>query len=69
MSFISAARKVSHVALLATGANLPLALLQLDFMVEGRYEAASVVGMIVVVMTIGVALLGRLAGLRLGIRS
>ena len=69
MSFISAARNVSHVALLATGSNRPLALLQLDYMVEGRYEAASVVGMIVVVMTIGVAILARLAGARIGIKS
>jgi len=44
-------------------------LLQLDYMVEGRYEIASAVGVIVVLLTIGVALLARIFGLRSGIRG
>ncbi len=69
MSFVSAARNVSAVALLATANTRPLALLQLDFMVEGRYEAAAVVGTIVVLLTTGVALAARALGLRVGIRT
>jgi len=68
VSFISAARNISHLALLVTSANRPLAMLQLDYMVEGRYETASVAGVIVIAMTIGVALLARGFGLRLGIK-
>jgi iron(III) transport system permease protein len=67
MSFIAAARNVSTVALLATSATRPLSLLQLDFMIESRYEAAAVVGVIVVAMTTGVALAARLLGLRGGL--
>jgi iron(III) transport system permease protein len=69
VSFISAARNVSTVALLATSGTRPLSLLQLDFMVEGRYEAAAVVGVIVVLLTTGIALLARVFGLRLGVRE
>jgi len=68
VSFISAARNISHLALLVTSANRPLAMLQLDYMVEGRYETASVAGVIVIAMTIGVALVARGFGLRLGIK-
>jgi len=38
-------------------------------MVDGRYEAAAVVGIIVLLLTTGVALLARLFGLRIGIRT
>jgi iron(III) transport system permease protein len=69
VSFISAARNVSTVALLATSGTRPLSLLQLDFMVEGRYEAAAVVGVIVVLLTTGIALVARIFGLRLGVRE
>jgi iron(III) transport system permease protein len=69
VSFISAARNVSTVALLATSGTRPLSLLQLDFMVEGRYEAAAVVGVIVVLLTTGIALVARIFGLRVGVRT
>jgi iron(III) transport system permease protein len=69
VSFISAARNVSTVALLATSGTRPLSLLQLDFMVEGRYEAAAVVGVIVVLLTTGIALVARVFGLRVGVRD
>ncbi|OGQ84021.1 MAG: hypothetical protein A3F90_14615 [Deltaproteobacteria bacterium RIFCSPLOWO2_12_FULL_60_19] len=67
MSFISATRNISHIALLVTSANRPLAMLQLDFMADARYEAAAVVGTIVVLLTVGVALVARLFGLRVGL--
>jgi hypothetical protein len=44
-----------------------LSLLQLDFLVDSRYESAAVIGIIVVALTTGVALLARLLGLRAGI--
>jgi hypothetical protein len=38
-------------------------------MVDGQYEAAAVVGVIVVILTTGVAIMARALGLRLGIRA
>lgn len=67
LSFIAAARNVSTVALIATSHTRPLSLLQLDFLVEARYESAAVIGIIVVALTTGVALISRLLGLRTGI--
>jgi iron(III) transport system permease protein len=69
LSFIHAARDISNVALLATSGSRTLALLQLDFMVSGRYESAAVVATIVMILTTGVALLARFLGLRVGIRA
>jgi iron(III) transport system permease protein len=68
LSFIHAARDISNVALLATSSSRTLALLQLDFMVSGRYESAAVVATIVMLLTTGVAVLARFLGLRIGIR-
>jgi iron(III) transport system permease protein len=67
LSFIAAARNVSTVALIATSHTRPLSLLQLDFLVESRYESAAVIGLIVVALTTGVALISRLLGLRTGL--
>jgi iron(III) transport system permease protein len=69
LGFIHAARDISNVALLATSSSRTLALLQLDFMVSGRYESAAVVATIVMLLTTGVALLARFLGLRVGIRG
>jgi iron(III) transport system permease protein len=67
LSFIAAARNVSTVALISTSHTRPLSLLQLDFLVESRYESAAVIGIIVVALTTGVALMSRLLGLRTAI--
>jgi len=67
LNFIYAARSISSLALLTTSRNRPLAVLQLDYMSGGQYEAASVAGLIVVMMTVGVALLARAFGFRLGL--
>ena len=67
LSFIAAARNVSTVALISTSRTRPLSLLQLDFLVDSRHESAAVVGIIIVALTTGVALLSRLLGLRTGI--
>lgn len=69
VSFIAAARNISTVALLATSTNRPLSLLQLDLMAQGSYESAAVVGVLVVVMTTGIALVARVLGLRVAINS
>ena len=68
LNFISAARDISSIVLLAANATKTLSLLQLDFMVEGRTEDAAVISVIVIVLTTGVAFLARMLGLRLGIR-
>jgi iron(III) transport system permease protein len=69
INFISAARDISSVALLATNDTKTLSLLQLDYMIEGRYEPAAVISVIVVILTTGVAFLARMLGLRLGVRG
>jgi iron(III) transport system permease protein len=69
INFIAATRDISSVALLATNTTKTMSLLQLDYMIEGRYEAAAVISVIVVIMTTGVAFLARLLGLRLGVRG
>ena len=67
--FASAARNVANVAMLVTAENRPLAMLQVDYMIDGQYEPAAVIGVITVVITVGVAaiaiVLGRRAGFRL----
>ncbi len=69
LGFIAAARDISTVVLLATNTTRPLSILQLDFMVDGRYESASVIGVIIMLMTVGVALIARLLGLRIGVNQ
>jgi iron(III) transport system permease protein len=69
LNFIFAARDVSTVALLATKETRTLSLLQLDYMMDGNYERAAVLSIVVIAVTTGVALLARIFGLRLGIRE
>lgn len=63
--FIGAARNVATVALLSNSATRPLSILQLDYITDGRLEVASVVGCMVLVLTVGVALVARFFGFRL----
>lgn len=67
--FASAAREISLVALLSTGAVKPLAMLQLNYMEDGSYELATVIGVFVLSLTFGAALLARLVSMRLGAAS
>jgi iron(III) transport system permease protein len=69
MNFIGAARDVASVALVATAGTKTLALLQLDYMVQGRYGAAAVISFVVIAMSTGLALVARIFGLRVGIRD
>jgi iron(III) transport system permease protein len=67
-AFISAARDVASVALVATAGTKTLSLLQLDYMIQGRYGAAAVISFVVVMLSTGLALIARLFGLRIGMR-
>lgn len=67
LTFISASRNVANIAMLVSNDNRPLAMLQLDYMVDGRSEVAAIVGVFVVLLTIGVAIVARLVGKRVGI--
>jgi iron(III) transport system permease protein len=68
-SFITAARDVASVALVAVAGTKTLSLVQLDYMVQGRYGSAAVISFVVILMSTGLALLARLFGLRVGIRG
>jgi iron(III) transport system permease protein len=69
INFISASRDIANIALLASNTTKTLSLLQLDYMIDGRSEAAAVVSVVVILVTVGVAFLARLCGIRLGMRS
>jgi iron(III) transport system permease protein len=64
LAFASSVKMTSHVALLATTETRPLSILQLNYMADGSYEAASVVGVITLFLTLGVAIVARTLGLR-----
>jgi iron(III) transport system permease protein len=67
LAFASAAASTSHVALLATQGNQPLSVLQLNLLSHNDFEAASVIGVFILLMTVGVAVTARLLGLRVGL--
>jgi iron(III) transport system permease protein len=66
LAFSAAARATSHVALLATHNTQPLSILQLNLLTDNNFEAASVIGVFILLLTVGVAVVARLLGLRLG---
>jgi iron(III) transport system permease protein len=68
-SFITAARDVASVALVSTAGTRTLSLLQLDYMVQGRYGPAAAISFVVIMMSTGLALLARFFGLRIGLRN
>ena len=53
-----------RVALLATSANRPPSIRQLDYIAQRKLEAAVVVACIIMVISLAGALLARLVGLR-----
>jgi iron(III) transport system permease protein len=69
LEFISAARNISTVVLLATGQTRTLALLMLDFTAGAELERATVVATMIVLIVVGAALVARAMGGRFGIRS
>jgi iron(III) transport system permease protein len=66
LAFSAAARATSHVALLSTHNNQPLSILQLRHLSDNNLEAASVIGVFVLLLTVGVAFVARFFGIRLG---
>jgi iron(III) transport system permease protein len=68
LSFVAASRDVSNIILLASGQSTTLALLQLDYMVAPLWESATVVSVVMTLISTGVALTARAFNLRLGIR-
>ena len=69
INFIAASRDIASVALLASNDTRTLSLLQLNYIVDGKSEAAAVISVVVIALTIGIAVAARLLGLRLGIRA
>lgn len=59
MVFVSAVRDVGHIALLTSGDNQPLSILQLGLITEGRSEAAAVVGVILAALCVCAAFAAR----------
>jgi iron(III) transport system permease protein len=71
-SFVVAANTTSSIVLLATRNTLTLSLMTLEMMTneQGRQlEAAGIVSLIIIALTVGVALLARLFGSHVGIRQ
>ena len=66
-TFAAAVSAVSLVALLGAAGNKPLALLQLEYMDTGLFEHASVLGIIIYLVTVVAAVAARILGLRWGL--
>lgn len=64
ITFVGAARNIGNIALLATSANRPLSILQLDYIAQKKFEEAVVVACIIMVISLAGALVARLFGLR-----
>jgi ABC-type uncharacterized transport system ATPase subunit len=64
ITFVGAARNIGNFALLATSANRPLSILQLDYIAQRKFEEAVVVACIIMFISLAGALIARLLGLR-----
>jgi iron(III) transport system permease protein len=64
ISFISAGRNISQVALLSNSTTRPLSVMQLDYISEGKYEVAAVIAIILLLMSLALALVARRFGYR-----
>jgi iron(III) transport system permease protein len=67
VTFIGAARDIGTTVLLVTPENQSLSLLMFEFANAGNLESASAVGIIVTLVSVGVALIARGLGLRLSV--
>jgi iron(III) transport system permease protein len=67
LNFISGARDIGAVVLLVTSQTRPLSILMLDYLMDGSFEAATVIALLVTVLSTGVAFLARGFGFRIGI--
>jgi len=66
-TFATAVSVVSVVALLGTADTQPLSILQLAFLDSGRFEGATIIGLLILVITIAAALLARVISMRYGV--
>ncbi|MFN0073577.1 MAG: ABC transporter permease [Chloroflexota bacterium] len=64
ITFLSATRNIAQVALLSTPGTQPLSVLQLNYLVEGKYEIASVLSVILLCISLVLAVLARVFGYR-----
>lgn len=69
IAFVSAARQIATVAMLIVGNNHVLSTLQLSFVVGNELEAAAVVGTIIAFISLVLAVLARVVGGQVGIRT
>ena len=69
LTFNGAARNIANIVMIVTGDNRPLSLLQIDYMADGQYEPAAIVGFIIVLLTLGVAFIARTITRRVGLRT
>jgi iron(III) transport system permease protein len=67
LEFVAATRGVSTAVLLSSHATQTLAVFQLKYIEAGDLETASVVGIVILALSTGIALAGRLFGLRFGL--
>jgi iron(III) transport system permease protein len=65
--FASSVSAVSIVALLGSPTNQPLSLLQLNYLSAGSFQPATVVGVIILLLTTVAALGARVIGLKFGL--
>lgn len=68
VTFVAAVRDISRIVLLAGSNNRPLSLLQLDLIRDESLEAAAVVGVVITVITVGVAIVAQVVASRISIR-
>jgi iron(III) transport system permease protein len=69
LTFNAAARNIANIVMIVTDDNRPLSLLQIDYMADGQYEPAAIVGVIIVLLTLGFASLARAIGRRAGMST
>ena len=67
LEFVGSAGNAVIPAILATPDTRPLSLLQLEHVQSGWQEKAAVVGVILLFMTVGVAIVARMVGFRVGL--
>jgi iron(III) transport system permease protein len=64
ITFVGAARNIANVALLSTTANRPLAILQLDYIAQKKFEEAVVIACIIMFISLAGAVVASLLGAR-----
>jgi iron(III) transport system permease protein len=69
VTFISTARDISTVVLLARGESRTLSLLMLDYTAGAEFEKASVLAVIIVILVAAAALLARVVGGQVSVRG